>query len=220
MEEPPNYFPRTGPSLTPEDFETASIRSAAPSYISDAPTYHSTLPAHTYNTASTSRYPTSHHRAASQPLIPSLNDFRISTWSTTTCNPTARHYHSVAHRRATIANAKEEQEVLQAAMSIDGMKLMRARLEEEEREKLRPLEDPYLVGEEAAERARRERLARENRGNEVLIREDRRWDWLLSQMKDWEEREKSWARFRQEVEGGKRAKLARRMGMGKGKGKA
>jgi len=28
------------------------------------------------------------------------------------------------------------------------------------------------------------------------------------------------ARFRQEVEGGKRAKLARRMGMGKGKGKA
>jgi len=110
--------------------------------------------------------------------------------------------------------------MLQAAISIDGMKFMRERLEEKEREKLRPLEDPYLVGEEAAETARRERLARENRGNEVLIREDRRWDWLLGQMKDWEEREKSWSGFRQEVEGGKRAKLARKMGMSKGKGKA
>lgn len=45
-------------------------------------------------------------------------------------------------------------------------------------ERIRPLEDPYLVGEEAAARARRERLAREN-GDNVLYNEDRRWDWLL-----------------------------------------
>lgn len=44
--------------------------------------------------------------------------------------------------------------------------------------RFRPLEDPYLVGEEAAARARRERLAREN-GDDVLQKEDRRWDWFL-----------------------------------------
>lgn len=43
---------------------------------------------------------------------------------------------------------------------------------------VRPLEDPYLVGEVAAARARRERLAREN-GPDVLHSEDRRWDWFL-----------------------------------------
>ena len=34
-------------------------------------------------------------------------------------------------------------------------------------------------------------------------------------MSDWEERDKSWKKFRQEVEGGKRAKLAKRLGMSK-----
>jgi len=44
----------------------------------------------------------------------------------------------------------------------------------------RPQEDPWLVGEEAAERARRERLERERYlGEEVLLREDRKWDWFL-----------------------------------------
>lgn len=104
-------------------------------------------------------------------------------------------------------------------------------LEEEEREKYRdrerPLEDEELVGKEAAEQARQERLGW---GREVLIREDKRWDWLLGkfcysgnirnpsqhhtdQMKDWEEREKSWNKFRMEVEQGKRGKLARRLGL-------
>lgn len=45
-------------------------------------------------------------------------------------------------------------------------------------DRFRPLEDPYLVGEEAAARARRQRLAREN-GDDVLYKEDRRWDWFL-----------------------------------------
>lgn len=43
----------------------------------------------------------------------------------------------------------------------------------------RPLEDPYLVGEQAAAEARRERLSRET-GEDLLQREDRQWDWLLS----------------------------------------
>lgn len=48
-------------------------------------------------------------------------------------------------------------------------------------DRFRPLEDPYLVGEEAAARARRERLAREN-GDDVLQNEDRRWDWFLCKL--------------------------------------
>lgn len=76
---------------------------------------------------------------------------------------------------------------------------------------LRPLEDPYLVGEVAAEEARRERLARET-GDDVLIREDRQWDWLLAQMKDWDERDKSWIRFRREVETRQLKKLLNRIG--------
>jgi hypothetical protein len=68
---------------------------------------------------------------------------------------------------------------------------MLERIEEEQRERLnraRPLEDPYLVGEEAAARARAERVAREergrvegNRGEEVLVRENRRWDLFLGE---------------------------------------
>jgi hypothetical protein len=56
------------------------------------------------------------------------------------------------------------------------------RIEEEERNRTRPLEDPYLVGEEAAARARAERMERERvSGEEILIREDRRWDWFLGE---------------------------------------
>jgi hypothetical protein len=75
--------------------------------------------------------------------------------------------------------------------------LMLERIEEEEllhqqRNRIRPLEDPYLVGEEAAARARQERIARERLlaedggggtgmdwGEEVLVRENRRWDLFL-----------------------------------------
>lgn len=58
--------------------------------------------------------------------------------------------------------------------------------EESARERTRRLEDPYLVGEHAAAQARRERLARERStggsGDEVLIREDRRWDFFLGEL--------------------------------------
>jgi hypothetical protein len=122
--------------------------------------------------------------------------------------------------------------MLAVAMTPNPVAAIMQTLEEEEREKYRdrerPLEDEELVGKEAAEKARQERMGW---GREVLIREDRRWDWLLGecccigscdmlfintsldQMKDWEEREKSWNKFRVEVEQGKRGKLARRLGM-------
>jgi hypothetical protein len=88
------------------------------------------------------------------------------------------------------------------AAALDSLKrVVLERVEEEERvqARFRPLEDPHLVGEEAAARARRERLAREN-GDDVLIREDRRWDFFLAQMSDWEERERTWNKFRRETE--------------------
>jgi len=92
---------------------------------------------------------------------------------------------------------------------------MKRKMDAEEREReIRTREDPELVGEEAARVAREERLRREN-GWEVLEREDRRWDWLLAQMSDWEERDRSWKRYRREVEEGKRGKLARRLGLGR-----
>src|SRR5579871_4865035 len=96
---PPSYTPSRQPlpHFSSVDFETASIRSAAPSYLSEAPTYHSTIPSDSLPPSSFS-----HGRRPSAP--PSLNDFRIPTWSTTRSNPTARHYHSVAHRRATVAS--------------------------------------------------------------------------------------------------------------------
>ncbi|CAK7275144.1 hypothetical protein SEPCBS57363_006530 [Sporothrix epigloea] len=51
----------------------------------------------------------------------------------------------------------------------------------------RPMEDPYLVGETAARRARAERLTRENlaHGEDALHREDRRWDWFLGTFARW-----------------------------------
>ncbi|KAK4116969.1 hypothetical protein N656DRAFT_764291 [Canariomyces notabilis] len=216
-------------SLSAEDFETASIRSAAPSYTSEAPSYHSTVPnpepVPPYSPPARSTAPaqsppssagvssllgpapqssdgsSSPRRQGLPPVptgpprhsvAPSLNQFRIPSWSSVSSNPTARQYHNVALRRASAANS---------TASLEGAlrRAMLERIEEEERNRFRPLEDPYLVGEEAAARARRERLARES-GDDILIREDRRWDWFLAQMKDREQRERSWKKFRRDVE--------------------
>lgn len=46
---------------------------------------------------------------------------------------------------------------------------------------VRPLEDPYLVGEQAAAQARRERVLRET-GDDILVREDRQWDFMLGML--------------------------------------
>ena len=73
--------------------------------------------------------------------------------------------------------------MITAAMTPNPVATIMQTLEEEEREKYRdrerPLEDEELVGKEAAEEARQKRLGW---GKEVLIREDKRWDWLLSEI--------------------------------------
>ncbi|KAI2637776.1 hypothetical protein GGS26DRAFT_426976 [Hypomontagnella submonticulosa] len=233
--------------LSPEDFETASIRSAAPSYMSEAPSYHSTIPTNEsvpeytppeprgasgqsppnyassmLNLGSSTPTPMTSTFApgAGLPRIPSprrrnelprLNHFQIPSWSSMSSNPTARHYQRVAHRRVSAANGGRHnwggvESALRSAMD----RIHAAAADDDaDPDKVRPLEDPYLVGEEAAARARRERLARQN-GDEILYREDRRWDWFLGQMKDQEERDRSWSSFRSNVEG--RGRLARRLG--------
>lgn len=120
------------------------------------------------------------------PTIPTLGHFRIPSWSTIS-SPTAR----VALRRSAAAHHDSRHHrhhhQLQDARRI--MLLDRIVEEESARERTRRLEDPYLVGEHAAAQARRERLARERSsgggvgsGDEVLIREDRRWDFFLGEL--------------------------------------
>lgn len=65
------------------------------------------------------------------------------------------------------------------------------------------------MGEEAARRARAERLAREREA--ALIGESRRWDLYLSQMNNWQERERNWSRFRREMDHDERKGFMRRI---------
>ncbi|KAI0467462.1 hypothetical protein F4859DRAFT_518157 [Xylaria cf. heliscus] len=249
----PGLNPR---QLTAEDFDTASIRSAAPSYVSEAPSYHTLPPneavpaytprAHTSTTTASSRASATQRQFSSMlpptsssfapgaglpPLprrselssVPSLSQFHIPSWSSIgNGNPQARLYQSVANRRAAAASASSlagpsssssssaVEGALRAAMSR--INAANAAASEEEDTRVRPLEDPYLVGEEAAARARHERLARK-RGEDVLIREDRRWDWWLAQMRSIEERERDWNSFRANLDrGNRRRRFTRRFG--------
>jgi hypothetical protein len=66
-----------------------------------------------------------------------------------------------------------------------------------------PHEDPDLVGHAAAERARAQRLYREmilRGGDEALEYEGAGWDFIIRQMSDWDERERSWNAFRADRE--------------------
>ncbi|KAI1366718.1 hypothetical protein F5Y08DRAFT_124875 [Xylaria arbuscula] len=222
------------PRLSAEDFETASIRSAAPSYVSEAPSYHTlppneVLPAYAPATTSQSTRPSntttrqftsmlpprteprgSFAPGAGLPPIPrrtessstpSLSQFNIAPWSSIgSGNPQARHYQSVANRRVAAASASSPSSssssvegALRAAMSrIQAANA--AAISEEDDSLIRPLEDPYLVGEEAAARARSERLARKH-GEDILIHEDRHWDLWLAQMRNTELREPNWNAF-------------------------
>lgn len=101
-----------------------------------------------------------------------MNSYRLPTWSTRNA-PAARQYNSVVERRV---NAERERS---RGNAVPG-RPRAATLDRSPAEEgaSRPLEDPYLVGEQAAAQARRERLLREN-GDDILIREDQQWDWLL-----------------------------------------
>jgi hypothetical protein len=92
----------------------------------------------------------------------------------------------VAHRRASIASAREGEKLLAAVRTQNPVGAVLQTLLDEETAKyeeagrVRPLEDEELVGREAAEQARRERLG--EWGREVLLRENKRWDWMLGEL--------------------------------------
>ncbi|KAG5930072.1 hypothetical protein E4U53_002312 [Claviceps sorghi] len=229
--------PVSAPRYSTEDFETASVRSAAPSYSSDAPSYH-TLPynhnevippysppaprtATLMTSASGPLFAPGRQRATSSqqrtiglpPLPPapaqspiSTPSFHLPTWSASSAHA-ARHYRNVAERRITSGRYSGPSEPLARQTSNDRT----IENQPDNQPETRPLEDPYLVGEVAAAQARRDRLLRET-GDDILVREDRQWDWLLAQMRSWEERERSWSRFRRDIESTQRKKLLRRIG--------
>lgn len=218
--------------------------------VSEVPSYHSNahhnepIPAYSpaaprAGTASRTSAPARHQTIGLPPVpsmpqinIPNIHNFRAPMWSANNALA-ARQYHNVAERRIS-----DGRYTLGAGggpgAGMDRHTQRRTGTPERVAEQhgatsnSRPLEDPYLVGEEAAALARRERLAREN-GDDILIREDKHWDWFLgklsnpslcgglanrsaAQMKNWEERERNWAKFRQDTT--QRRKLLRRFGGG------
>jgi hypothetical protein len=136
----------------------------------------------------------------------STHNYRIPQWSANNA-PAARHYRNVAERRAT-------DKWLQAAAAelMIGMRDAATNQRNNSSEvPLRPLEDPYLVGEQAAAEARRRRIASEV--NESMLREeDKQWDWMMAQMKTREERDRPSTRLRQEVPQNQRTTLFGRIG--------
>lgn len=134
------------------------------------------------------------------------HNFRIPTWSASNA-PAARHYRNVAERRAIDGQLQAAAEV------VIGMREppINQQSGSSEGPILRPLEDPYLVGEQAAAEARQQRIAREV-GENMLREEDKQWDWMLAQMKTWEVRDRNWTRFRQEAAQSRRRTLFRRIG--------
>lgn len=140
------------------------------------------------------------------PRVLNEHSFRIPTWSAGNA-PAARHYRKVAERRVIDGR-------LLAAAEVIGMRdstsTINRQNESSEGPVLRPLEDPYLVGEQAAAEARQQRIAREV-GEEMLREEDKQWDWMLAQMKR-QERDRNWTRMRQEAVNSRRKTLLRRIG--------
>ncbi|KAM0333506.1 hypothetical protein ACHAQA_002169 [Verticillium albo-atrum] len=149
---------------------------------------------------------------------PRLSQFHIPTWSTVRANPC---YLNVARRRANSGN-NDSVASIRRAMLLDRV------LEDEDYAPSAPssssapapgpsspdmrrhLEDPHLVGEVAAAEAKRKRLARE-RGNDILVAEDRQWNFFLAQMGDSEDRDRGLPRIRRSPEPVQRRKPARRL---------
>ncbi|MCJ1370625.1 hypothetical protein MMC20_001838 [Loxospora ochrophaea] len=225
------HIPDPLPRYT-RDPEIVSIRSSAPSYVSEAPTYHSSLPAHHRSRSETTglRSPTyapGFYRGNNARAVSDVtnHNYNISGWSSVTSGHQARHYQNVAHRRAqaTMVSA-EEANAIAAVMSsptrstfpTTGLETYQEDMAEDPSIPISPLEDPDLVGAEAAERAKTRRLyiARCN-DEEALRQENKTWDFMLAQMADWKEREKSWDKFRRDV--GNSRLLGRRIGLRRGR---
>lgn len=218
------------------DPETVSILSAAPSYVSDTPTYTSQRrstdrvpgPPQPRGLPSARYAPGFHSPALGSLADIELQNYNITNWSSITSSHASRQYQNVARRRASQAVStaallqslsavppSQSSSSAAASSSVSPTSSSVALNNAADSTPVSPFEDPSLVGEEAAQRARAQRLYREKcrRGEEALRHESKAWDFMLAQMADWEERQRSWGQFKTQV---KRTKLlSRRIGLRK-----
>ncbi|KAI9824038.1 MAG: hypothetical protein M1832_002106 [Thelocarpon impressellum] len=204
---PPAYSPRV------RDSDASSVRSAAPSYTSAAPSYRTSADASCAGATTAPR---------GLPAIPAAAEARrvsdLSAHAYTPSSPTAwssprssamqaRHYDAVAARRASRDGAARAEALRQVDVGR-AEKLCRGVVaappipasSRGETVAVQFAEDPYVVGGAAAAQARAERLAGRGRTDETLVQEDKKWDFFVTQMADWDERERSWAVFKRRVE--------------------
>lgn len=231
--------PEPLPLYSRDDPDAISIHSAAPSYVSDTPTYHShrtptsLLPPLSPNQQvrglPAPRYaPGFQSRALGSVSDINVHNFNTGSWSSTRTSNNSRQYNAVARRRANQAQANTtailnslsavppplERPGTSGSPSASTTTLTAYPVQVgSSSEPINPLEDPYLVGEEAAGRARAARVYREMclRGEETTRYESRSWDFMWGQMSDWDERQKSWTSFRKRV--GQTKLLGRRLGL-------
>lgn len=202
------------PLYARDDPDAMSIHSAAPSYVSDTPTYHSQrtpvslLPPLSPN-QQVRGLPAAHYAPGFQSRDPSrqnnlsFREINANSWSSTRTSNNSRQYNAVARRRANQAQANTAA-ILNSLSAVpersptSSTTNVSAYPAQPTEEPANPLEDPYLVGEVAAQRARAQRVYREmcRRGEEATIYESRSWDFMWVQMSDWEERRKEWNNFR------------------------
>jgi hypothetical protein len=234
------------PLYSRHDPDAVSIHSAAPSYISDTPTYNShqlseTPPAISAGSSSllpplapnqqtrglpAPRYaPGFQNRANSSVSNIRYNDFDLGSWSNLRGGTNSRQYQAVAKRRAnqavsTSATLNPPNATLPLHISSENKPPAASSTNVNaypvtvgsSSEPFHPLEDPHLVGEAAAGRARAQRIYREMclKEDETARWENKSWEFMLGQMSDWEEREQSQRNYKRRKENSKF--LGRRFG--------
>ncbi|KAK7187896.1 hypothetical protein DPSP01_003210 [Paraphaeosphaeria sporulosa] len=225
--------PEPLPLYSRTDPDTASIRSAAPSYVSDTPTYRS------YRTPMSLLPPLSPGqetiglpapRVYAPGFAPELrnraggsnSDFNITrTVNAKVCSAVARRRTDQARREVEgMLNSLSAVPPPSPSPSMDPSTPRSSSSPSSpdsaaypvQIAPLSPLEDPDLVGAEAAGRARRSRVYREMcaREDETRGHESRSWDFMVGQMSDWDERRNSWNSFKSNIPS--RGKRGRRFG--------
>ena len=112
--------------------------------------------------------------------MPYVEKFRIPTIA---ANPCSRHYARVAQRRAQADAAQDNTNFM--------VQMLLKQFEEEETRRFRPLEGSYLLREERAQKSRQRQMNHDSGTSPTgLDCERRRWDWFLTQVKEWDERER------------------------------
>jgi len=171
--------------LYSRDPETTSIRSAAPSYISNAPSYHSQrITAEQRGSQSQGRACREDKHAILSPYAGSASNI---SWSSIQGHQ-SRAYLSVANRRA----ARPQSSTAPAPRPLPRSTTLAS-------------DTPALSAE-----------ARRERDEEALQEENKSWEFMLSQMADWDEREREWRKFKAGVEERRKGTRLGWMGLRKG----